>query len=101
MFVGLAVILGLVSLPASASAVVGGTDVPAGKYPAVANVVIADEGRGMAPRDDSPGLGLGLPLMATLTTTIEFHAPAAGGTEIWMTFATEGPQARAVWARTA
>ncbi len=39
--VSLTVTLGLASLPASASAVVGGTDAPAGKYPAVANVVIA------------------------------------------------------------
>jgi len=37
----LAVTLGVASLPASAAAVVGGTDAPAGKYPAVANVVIA------------------------------------------------------------
>ncbi len=65
------------------------------------HVVVADEGRGMAPRPDSPGLGLGLPLMAALTTAIEFHEAAAGGTEIWMVFATEGPAAGAAWARTA
>src|SRR3954469_6335596 len=29
-------------------------------------IVIADTGGGMAPRSDSPGLGLGLPLMAHL-----------------------------------
>lgn len=39
---GLAATLGLAALPASAAAVVGGTDAPAGKYPAVANVVISD-----------------------------------------------------------
>ncbi len=39
---GLAATLGLAALPATASAVVGGTDAPAGKYPAVANVVISD-----------------------------------------------------------
>ncbi len=34
--------LGLAVLPTSASAIVGGTDAPAGKYPAVANVTIAN-----------------------------------------------------------
>src|SRR5690349_7338625 len=29
-------------------------------------ITIRDHGQGMAPRTDSPGLGLGLPLMATL-----------------------------------
>jgi serine/threonine-protein kinase RsbW/stage II sporulation protein AB (anti-sigma F factor) len=63
-------------------------------------VVVADDGRGMAPRPDSPGLGLGLPLMASLTTAIEFRAGDTGGTEIWMVFAVEGPAASAGWART-
>lgn len=53
-------------------------------------VVIADEGRGMASRPDSPGLGLGLPLMASLTTALEVRPSPAGGTEIWMTFANAG-----------
>src|SRR3982751_635965 len=29
-------------------------------------IAVRDEGRGMLPRPDSPGLGLGLPLIATL-----------------------------------
>ena len=62
-------------------------------------VVVADEGRGMAPRHDSPGLGLGLPLIASLTTSLECRAAPGGGTEIWMVFAM-GPEAVAAWART-
>ena len=31
-------------------------------------VVVADKGSGLAPRPDSPGLGLGMPLMATVTS---------------------------------
>ncbi len=63
-------------------------------------VVVSDDGRGMTPRPDSPGLGLGLPLMASLTSAIEFRARPGGGTEIWMVFATQGPGATAAWART-
>jgi serine/threonine-protein kinase RsbW len=50
-------------------------------------VVVADEGRGMLPRTDSPGLGLGLPLIAQMTQSLEVHDRAGGGTEIRMSFA--------------
>ena len=49
-------------------------------------VVVADQGGGMAPRTDSPGLGLGLPLMASLASTLELREAPGGGTEVWMTF---------------
>lgn len=52
-------------------------------------VVVTDEGRGMASRPDSPGLGLGLPLMASLTSALEVRVSPAGGTEIRMTFAAQ------------
>jgi serine/threonine-protein kinase RsbW len=48
--------------------------------------VIADTGRGLAPRSDSPGLGLGLPLMAHLADTIDVVSQVPG-TEIHLTFA--------------
>lgn len=53
-------------------------------------VIVADEGRGMAPRPDSPGLGLGLTLIARLADRVEVtdHAPA--GTRLQMTFAVSG-----------
>ena len=49
-------------------------------------VVVSDAGIGLAPRPDSPGLGLGMPLMASVTT--RFQVVSAGtGTEIHMAFA--------------
>jgi len=50
-------------------------------------VEVADEGRGMLPRTDSPGLGLGLPLIAQMTESLEVHDRSGGGTEIRMAFA--------------
>jgi stage II sporulation protein AB (anti-sigma F factor) len=49
-------------------------------------VIVRDEGCGMAPRMDSPGAGLGLPLIATLADTFSVTAPPGGGTEVCMTF---------------
>ena len=54
-------------------------------------IVVRDQGRGMAPRPDSPGLGVGLPLIASLTASLELTAPAEGGTEVRMRFALDGP----------
>jgi PAS domain S-box-containing protein len=53
-------------------------------------VVVTDNGRGMQPRADSPGLGLGLPTIASLTAAMDMHAPPGGGTVITMTFAAPG-----------
>ena len=50
-------------------------------------VVIRDQGRGIVPRPDSPGLGLGLPLIATLAETLELGKDHADSTEVRMTFA--------------
>jgi len=49
-------------------------------------VSVRDHGGGMAPRADSPGLGVGLPLIASLTRTLELSAPSGGGTEVRMAF---------------
>jgi anti-sigma regulatory factor (Ser/Thr protein kinase) len=49
-------------------------------------VIVCDSGRGLAPRADSPGLGLGMPLMATVTTRFEV-ASDGRGTQIRMAFA--------------
>ncbi len=48
-------------------------------------VAVRDEGRGMLPRADSPGLGLGLPLIATLAETLELGGDG-DGSEVRMTF---------------
>ena len=49
-------------------------------------VTVVDDGRGMQPRADSPGLGLGLPTIASLTSSMDMHAPPGGGTALTMTF---------------
>jgi serine/threonine-protein kinase RsbW len=49
-------------------------------------VVVADEGTGMRPRPDSPGLGLGLPLISQMTQSFEVHQPPRGGTVLSMRF---------------
>ena len=49
-------------------------------------VVIRDNGRGIVPRPDSPGLGLGLPLIATLAETLELGRDPRENTEVRMTF---------------
>jgi serine/threonine-protein kinase RsbW len=49
-------------------------------------VRVRDQGRGLEPRLDSPGLGLGLPLIAQLSASSEIVSPEQGGTEIIMRF---------------
>jgi serine/threonine-protein kinase RsbW len=49
-------------------------------------VTICDEGDGIKPRTDSPGAGLGLPVIATIAKRLEILSDAAG-TKIKMAFA--------------
>src|SRR5947208_9758715 len=49
-------------------------------------VTVADDGAGMRPRPDSPGLGLGLPLISQMTHSFEVLQPPAGGTVLSMRF---------------
>lgn len=49
-------------------------------------VRVEDDGSGIAPRVDSPGLGLGLPLIAALTERFEVHTGEEGGTQLWLWF---------------
>ena len=49
-------------------------------------VIVCDTGIGLAPRPDSPGLGLGMPLMASVTSSFQVASDGAG-TEIRMVFA--------------
>jgi serine/threonine-protein kinase RsbW len=50
-------------------------------------LVVADDGSGMAPRTDSPGLGLGLGLISRITERVSVGVPLSGkGTELRMTF---------------
>jgi anti-sigma regulatory factor (Ser/Thr protein kinase) len=47
---------------------------------------VSDRGRGMAPRTDSPGLGLGLPLVGRIARRVDISVPAGGGTLVSMYF---------------
>lgn len=49
-------------------------------------VVVRDHGRGIVPRPDSPGLGLGLALIATLAESLELGKDDGESTEVRMTF---------------
>ena len=49
-------------------------------------VWVRDEGSGLAPRVDSPGLGLGLGLIAQVADSADVRAPEGGGTEVVMRF---------------
>jgi anti-sigma regulatory factor (Ser/Thr protein kinase) len=50
------------------------------------SITIRDAGCGMQPRMDSPGAGLGLPIIASLAHSFLVAAPPEGGTEVSMTF---------------
>jgi serine/threonine-protein kinase RsbW/stage II sporulation protein AB (anti-sigma F factor) len=50
-------------------------------------ITIADEGTGLRPRHDSPGMGLGLALMSRMADTFDVHEkPAGDGTEVVLGF---------------
>ena len=49
-------------------------------------VMVRDEGPGIGPRPGSPGLGLGLPLIASLTESVLLGRDADERTEVRMTF---------------
>ena len=54
-------------------------------------LVVLDRGRGIVPRPDSPGLGLGLPLIATLAESLELGTGKLEETEVRMTFELGAP----------
>jgi serine/threonine-protein kinase RsbW len=49
-------------------------------------VTVIDNGVGIAPRPDSPGLGMGLPLISHLSDSLELRSRREGGAEIRMWF---------------
>jgi anti-sigma regulatory factor (Ser/Thr protein kinase) len=59
--------------------------------PEAIHVRVTDDGHGLAPRPDSTGLGLGLPLMASLAANMALSAAVGGGTTVAMAFAQAGP----------
>jgi anti-sigma regulatory factor (Ser/Thr protein kinase) len=50
-------------------------------------VIVEDDGDGLAPRPDSPGAGLGLPLLAQLAASLEIEESRGGGTRVRICFA--------------
>ena len=50
-------------------------------------VVVSDEGKGIAPRNDSAGLGIGLTLISRLTRRLEVGSNGLGGARLRMVFA--------------
>jgi serine/threonine-protein kinase RsbW len=73
-------------------------DLPPGRVLVIAEtgddcvvVRVIDDGRGMTPRADSPGLGLGLTMMASMVTRCDIReGPSGRGTEVRMAFAAPG-----------
>jgi anti-sigma regulatory factor (Ser/Thr protein kinase) len=55
-------------------------------------VIVTDAGAGLRPRPDSPGLGLGLAIIAQIADGVDLVKPSAGGLELRMRFAL-GPRA--------
>jgi anti-sigma regulatory factor (Ser/Thr protein kinase) len=53
-------------------------------------VVVRDRGPGIAPHPDSPGLGLGLPLIASLAESVQLGRDEQERTEVCMTFSLSG-----------
>jgi anti-sigma regulatory factor (Ser/Thr protein kinase) len=49
-------------------------------------VTVRDDGIGMMPRLDSPGLGVGLPFIADIADTLDIASGEGGGTELRMSF---------------
>jgi serine/threonine-protein kinase RsbW len=65
----------------------GDVTVCAEAYDHELKVIVRDAGCGMSPRADSPGAGLGLPLIARLAESVSVVAPPGGqGTVVCMTF---------------
>jgi serine/threonine-protein kinase RsbW len=56
-------------------------------------VIVTDAGSGLQPRRDSPGLGLGLAIIARVADGVDLITPATGGLEVRMRFAVSGSAA--------
>jgi serine/threonine-protein kinase RsbW len=62
-------------------------------------VRVTDDGSGIRPRADSPGMGLGLSLVARVTTSLDvLPGPRGAGTELRLRFDAPGMRATALYA---
>lgn len=57
-------------------------------------LLIADAGKGLRPRSNSPGLGLGLALIAQITDEFQILSRGSGGTELRLRFKFAAPKRR-------
>jgi serine/threonine-protein kinase RsbW/stage II sporulation protein AB (anti-sigma F factor) len=57
-------------------------------------VEVSDDGAGMMPRLDSPGLGVGLPFIADTADALDISASPRGGAQLRMTFQLSAGRAR-------
>ena len=64
----------------------GRIDVTARVEDVTLEVTVRDHGCGMAPRPDSPGMGLGLSLMASESDRFEVRSADGGGTRVLLRF---------------
>ena len=55
-------------------------------------MIVSDAGVGLMPHLDSPGLGLGLPIISQTADVFEVRSSPAGGTELCMRFPVGGPR---------
>jgi serine/threonine-protein kinase RsbW/stage II sporulation protein AB (anti-sigma F factor) len=65
----------------------GELEVSARKQARRLEVTVQDRGVGVRPRPDSPGMGMGLPMIAALATESDISARQGGGTVVTMHFA--------------
>lgn len=72
----------------------GPLEVLASLYEEELTVLVRDEGHGVTPRPDSPGLGLGLPLIASLAESVQLGRDENERTEVRMTFSLTDPPPR-------
>jgi serine/threonine-protein kinase RsbW len=66
---------------------VGTVEVIAGLSDERLLIAVRDRGSGLVPRDDSPGLGLGLSMMSQIADDLRIREREGGGTELRMSFA--------------
>jgi serine/threonine-protein kinase RsbW len=69
----------------------GPMEVVASKHEDTLTVLVRDWGRGIEPRPDSPGLGLGLSLIAALADSVQLAHDDVEHTEVRMTFSLTEP----------
>jgi anti-sigma regulatory factor (Ser/Thr protein kinase) len=64
----------------------GGVSIKAEAFDDHVCLYVLDEGSGLSPRVDSPGLGLGLGLIAQVADSADVRTAETGGTEVVMRF---------------